>query len=174
MLPGYPAGVAATSPPYPTRNWSRKVRDTRSSSSGAERARYFLAPGKRGWSQRPLNSPQRSRQQAAEDLLWIIERCANCADMIGRSTYKALMAIFNQQCGVREGKVVEKADTGAAQGATTIWHPESWVGPFGFAPCPFLLVPDQRAKLDVCHRGPIWAGLQSPNGMAERSFRIKT
>jgi len=54
------------------------------------------------------------------------------------------------------------------------WHPESWVGPFGFSPCPFLLVPGQRAKLDVCHRGPIWAGLQSPNGMAERSFRIKT
>ena len=51
--------------------------------------------------------------------------------------------------------------------------PGSWVGPFGFSPCPFLLVPDQRAKLDVCHRGPIWAGLQSPNGVAERSFRIK-
>jgi len=123
--------------------------------------------------QRPLNSTQRSRQQAAEDLPWIIERCANCADMIARSTYKALMAIFNQQCGVSEGKVVEKADTGGVQGATTIWHPESWVGPFGFSPCPFLLVPDQRAKLDVCHRGPIWAGLQSPNGVAERSFQNK-
>src|SRR5271166_2433192 len=33
MLPGYPAGVAATSPPYPTRKLSRKVRETRSSSS---------------------------------------------------------------------------------------------------------------------------------------------
>src|SRR5271166_5109151 len=32
MLPGYPAGVAATSPPYPTRKLSRKVRETRSSS----------------------------------------------------------------------------------------------------------------------------------------------
>ena len=33
---------------------------------------------------------QRSRQQAAEDLLWVIERFANCADMTGRSSYKAL------------------------------------------------------------------------------------
>src|SRR5271166_1544124 len=32
MLPGYPAGVAATSPPYPTCNLSRKARATRSSS----------------------------------------------------------------------------------------------------------------------------------------------
>ena len=66
-------------------------------------------PGKREW---PPTSPQRSRQQAAEDLLWIIECFANCADMIGRSTYKALDAIFNRQCEVREGKVVVKAETG--------------------------------------------------------------
>ena len=69
----------------------------------------FLAPGQREW---PPTSPQRSRQQAAEDLLWIIECFANCADMIGRSTYKALDAIFNRQCEVREGKVVVKAETG--------------------------------------------------------------
>jgi len=55
---------------------------------------------------------QRSRQQAAEDLLWIIERFANCADMTDRSTYKALVTIFNQQCEVSEGKVVVKAKTG--------------------------------------------------------------
>ena len=82
-------------------------------------ATHFLVPWKRGWSQGPLDFPQRSRQQAAEDLLWIIERCANCADMIGRSTYKALMAIFNQQCFVSEGKVVVKTETDGAQGATT-------------------------------------------------------
>ena len=69
----------------------------------------FLAPGKREW---PPTSPQRWPQQAAEDLLWIIECFANCADMIGRSTYKALDAIFNRQCEVREGKVVVKAETG--------------------------------------------------------------
>ncbi len=31
--------------------------------------------------------------------------------MIGRSTYKALVAIFNRQCEVSEGKVVVKAKT---------------------------------------------------------------
>jgi Transposase DDE domain len=55
---------------------------------------------------------QRSRQQAAEDLLWIIDHFANCAGMTGRSSYKALVTIFNQQCEVREGKVVVKAKTG--------------------------------------------------------------
>ena len=69
----------------------------------------FLAPEKREWLP---NSPQRSRQPAAEDLPWIIERFANCADMIGRSTYRALVAIFNRQCEVREGKVVVKAKAG--------------------------------------------------------------
>src|SRR5208283_4875489 len=51
-------------------------------------------------------------QQAAEDLLWVIERFANCADMTGRSTYKALVTIFSQQCEVSAGKVVVKAKTG--------------------------------------------------------------
>jgi hypothetical protein len=55
---------------------------------------------------------QRSRQQAAEDLLWIIERFAKCADMAGRTSYKALVTIFNQQCELSEGKVVVKAKTG--------------------------------------------------------------
>jgi hypothetical protein len=55
---------------------------------------------------------QRSRQQAAEDLLWTIERFANCADMAGRTSYKALVTIFNQQCETSEGKVVVKAKTG--------------------------------------------------------------
>jgi len=32
--------------------------------------------------------------------------------MIGRSTYQALVAIFNRQCEVSEGKVVVKAKTG--------------------------------------------------------------
>jgi hypothetical protein len=113
------------------------------------------------------------RQQAAEDLPWIIERCANCADMIDRSTYKVLVAILNRQCEVLEGKVAVKAETGGAQGATTIWQPESRAGPFGSSPCPFLLVPGQRAKLDVCHLGSIWARSLSPKGIAERSFKIK-
>ena len=55
---------------------------------------------------------QRSRQQAAEDLQWIIERFAQCADLAGRTSYKALVTIFNQQCELSEGKVVVKAKTG--------------------------------------------------------------
>jgi len=55
---------------------------------------------------------QRSRQQAAEDLLFTIERYADRADMTGRSSYKALVTIFSQQCELSEGKVVVKAKTG--------------------------------------------------------------
>jgi hypothetical protein len=55
---------------------------------------------------------QRSRQQAAEDLLWVIEHFAKCAGMTGRTSYKALVTIFNQQCELSEGKVVVKAKTG--------------------------------------------------------------
>jgi hypothetical protein len=55
---------------------------------------------------------QRSRQQAAEDLCWIIDHFANCPDMTARSSYKALVTIFSQQCELSEGKVVVKAKTG--------------------------------------------------------------
>ncbi len=106
-----------------------------------------MAAGECEW---PPTSPQCSRQQAAEDLLWIIERFANRADMIGRSTYKALVAIFNRQCEVSEGKVVVKAKTGNdciqnpsdadatydAHEGRGRGHPlsgtkETWVAPFG-------------------------------------------
>ncbi len=55
---------------------------------------------------------QRSRQQAAEDLLWIIERFADSPALTGRSTYKALVTIFHQQCEVTDERVVVKAKTG--------------------------------------------------------------
>ena len=55
---------------------------------------------------------QRSRQQAAEDLLWIIERFADSPEMARRTSYQALVRIFSQQCVVNEGKVVVKAKTG--------------------------------------------------------------
>ncbi len=82
--------------------------------------------------------------------LWIIERFAPCADMIGRSTYKALVAIFNRQCEASEGKVMVKAKTGGdciqnpsdadatydAHEERGRGHPlsgtkETWVAPFG-------------------------------------------
>ncbi len=55
---------------------------------------------------------QRSRQQAAEDLLWIIERFAECPELAGRSTYKAMVTIFGQQCEVNDNHVVIKTKTG--------------------------------------------------------------
>jgi hypothetical protein len=59
-----------------------------------------------------IEARQRSRQQAAEDLLWIIDHFANCPDMTTRSSYKALVTIFGQQCELSEGKVVVKTKTG--------------------------------------------------------------
>jgi hypothetical protein len=55
---------------------------------------------------------QRSRQQAAEDLLWVIDHFADCPAMTGRSTYKALVTIFGQQCELSGDRVVVKAKTG--------------------------------------------------------------
>ena len=55
---------------------------------------------------------QRSRQQAAEDLLWVIEHFADQPTMTGRQSYKALLTIFSQQCEVVEGKVTVRAKTG--------------------------------------------------------------
>jgi hypothetical protein len=57
-------------------------------------------------------SRQRSRQQAAEDLLWVIEHFADQPTMTGRQSYKALQTIFNQQCEVVEGKVTVRTKTG--------------------------------------------------------------
>ncbi|MGA8346922.1 MAG: transposase, partial [Isosphaeraceae bacterium] len=76
------------------------------------RRRYEPAESQLFSGAKDAEARQRSRQQAAEDLLWIIDRFANCAGMTGRSSYKALVTIFNQQCEVREGKVVVTAKTG--------------------------------------------------------------
>jgi DDE family transposase len=54
----------------------------------------------------------RCRQQAAEDLRFIIDRFAESGDLANRSTYKALITIFDQQCALSGGKVVVKAQTG--------------------------------------------------------------
>ena len=54
----------------------------------------------------------RCRQQAAEDLRLIIDRFADHADLANRSTYKALITIFGQQCELSGDTVVVKAKTG--------------------------------------------------------------
>jgi hypothetical protein len=76
------------------------------------RHRYEPAESQLFSGAKDAESRQRSRQQAAEDLLWVIERFAKCADMTGRTSYKALVTIFNQQCERSKGKVVVKAKTG--------------------------------------------------------------
>jgi hypothetical protein len=76
------------------------------------RRRYEPAESQLFAGAKDAEARQRSRQQAAEDLCWIIRHFANCPDMTGRSSYKALVKIFGQQCELSEGKVVVKAKTG--------------------------------------------------------------
>jgi hypothetical protein len=54
----------------------------------------------------------RCRQQAAEDLRFIIDRFAGRGDLTSRSTYKALVTIFGQQCQLSGEKVTVQAQTG--------------------------------------------------------------
>lgn len=76
------------------------------------RKRYEPAESQLFAGAKDAEARQRSRQQATEDLCWIIEHFANWPDMTGRSSYKALVTIFSQQCELSEGKVIVKAKTG--------------------------------------------------------------
>ena len=49
---------------------------------------------------------------AAEDLHFVITRFADRADHANRSTYKALITIFDQQCELSDGKIVVQAKPG--------------------------------------------------------------
>jgi Transposase DDE domain len=76
------------------------------------RRRYEPAESQLFAAAKDTEARQRSRQQAAEDLLWTIEHFAEWTEWTGRSTYKALVAIFGQQCEVSGDAVVVKAKTG--------------------------------------------------------------
>ncbi len=54
----------------------------------------------------------KTRQQVAEDMHALIERFADHAGLRKRSSYKALVTIFEQQCEVVEAKVQVRAKTG--------------------------------------------------------------
>jgi Transposase DDE domain len=54
----------------------------------------------------------RCRQQAAEDLHFVITRFADNAELANRSTYKAMVTIFDQQCELSDDKVVVKTKVG--------------------------------------------------------------
>ena len=76
------------------------------------RLRYELAQSQLFGNATDAEARQRSRQQAAEDLLWVIEHFADQPTMTGRQSYKALQTIFSQQCEVVGGKVTVRAKTG--------------------------------------------------------------
>ncbi len=78
----------------------------------ALRLHYELAQSQLFGDATDAEKRQRSRQQAAEDLLWVIEHFADQPTMTGRQSYKALLTIFSQQCEVVEGKVTVRVKTG--------------------------------------------------------------
>ena len=76
------------------------------------RCRYRPAESQLFAGAKDAEARQRSRQQAAEDLLLIIDHFDDQPAMTARSTYKSLETIFGQQCEVVEGKVTVRAKTG--------------------------------------------------------------
>ena len=76
------------------------------------RARYAPSEGKLFAEAKDAAARTRSKQQVAEDLLLIIERFADHAEIKGRTSYTSLVQIFQQQCEVVEGRVVVMTKTG--------------------------------------------------------------
>ena len=76
------------------------------------RRRYAPAQARLFADAKDAEARARYRQQAAEDLHFIITRFADRPDHTSRSTYKALVTIFDQQCELSGEKVVVKAKTG--------------------------------------------------------------
>ena len=76
------------------------------------RARYAPSEAKLFGDAKTAEDRARSRQQVAEDMRFIIDRFADHADVKGRSSYQALVAVFHEQCVVVEGKIELIAKTG--------------------------------------------------------------
>lgn len=76
------------------------------------RARYAPSEGKLFAEARDAEARARSKQQVAEDLLLVVERFADHAQIKGRTSYTSLVQIFQQQCAVVEGRVVVIPKTG--------------------------------------------------------------
>jgi hypothetical protein len=75
------------------------------------RQRYAPAQSRLFADAKDADTRARYRQQAAEDLHFTITRFADRTDITSRSTYKALITIFGQQCELSGEKVVVKAKT---------------------------------------------------------------
>src|SRR4051794_23915124 len=78
----------------------------------AFRQRYAPAQARLFADAKDAEARARCRQQAAEDLHFLIARFARRADLTNRSTYKALVTIFGQQCELSGETVVVKTKTG--------------------------------------------------------------
>jgi Transposase DDE domain len=76
------------------------------------RNRYAPAQSRLFADAKDAEARARCRQQAAQDLHFVITRFADRPDHTNRSTYKALVTIFGQQCDLSRDTVVVKAKTG--------------------------------------------------------------
>jgi Transposase DDE domain len=76
------------------------------------RCRYAPAQARLFADAKDAEARARCRQQAADDLAFLIDRFAECPDLANRSTYQALVTIFDQQCERSGAKVVVVAKTG--------------------------------------------------------------
>ena len=76
------------------------------------RTRYAAAQSRLLADAKDADARARCRQQAAEDLHFVISRFADRPDHANRSTYQAMVAIFGQQCELTGDQVVVKTKTG--------------------------------------------------------------
>jgi hypothetical protein len=65
-----------------------------------------------GWKTLDDDGVRQLRQQIAEDLAWLVEHFRRDKQHHGRSTYQALLTVFEQQCEVIDDKVQVRAKTG--------------------------------------------------------------
>lgn len=76
------------------------------------RQRYAPAQSRLFADAKDADARARCRQQAAEDLHFVMTRFADRPDHTSRSTYNAMVVIFGQQCELIVDKVVVKAKSG--------------------------------------------------------------
>jgi DDE family transposase len=76
------------------------------------RQRYLPAQARLFADAKDAEARARCRQQAAEDLHFVITRFADRADLTNRSTSKAPVTIFDQQCELKGDTVLVKTKTG--------------------------------------------------------------
>ena len=76
------------------------------------RSRYAVSESRLFADSKTPESRIKSRQQAAEDLYFLITRFENRKDLVSLTTFKNMVAIFNQQCELVEKKVAIRTNVG--------------------------------------------------------------